>query len=88
MNDNITTIVVGLVSAGAGLLTVKLKGTNSNEKIYAAHTKELSETVEKLLKERQDWQDERIELKTELAQLHYQIEQLTLEVKRLNGEIQ
>lgn len=88
MNDNITTIVVGLVSAGAGLLTVKLKGTNSNEKIYAEHTKELSETVEKLLKERQDWQDERIELKTELAQLHYQIEQLILEVKRLNGEIQ
>lgn len=32
MNDNITTIVVGLVSAGAGLFTVKLKGTNSNEK--------------------------------------------------------
>lgn len=86
LDQGTSTVIIAVVSGGFGLLTAKLKGTNSNEKVYADHAKELSETVEKLLKERQAWQDERLELKAELNDLHRQIEELTKEVKTLNGE--
>lgn len=76
LDENTTKIIIAIVPAVLVFIVDRLKNKNSSEGIYADHSQELLNTVEKLLKERQEWQDERIELKRQIGELNSKIDLL------------
>lgn len=76
LDENTTKIIIAIVPAVLVFIVDRLKNKNSSEGIYADHSQELLNTVEKLLKERQEWQDERIELKRQIGELNAKIDLL------------
>lgn len=93
LDENTTKIIIGVVPAILIFIVDRLKNKNSSEGIYADHTKELVEKVEKLLtereevqnehaKERQEWQDERTELKRKIGELNSKIDLLLANQER------
>ena len=86
LDENTTKIIIAIVPAVLIFIVDRLKNKNSSEGIYADHSQELVNTVEKLLKERQEWQDERIELKRQIDQLNTKIDVLIKKSEESNGE--
>lgn len=86
LDENTTKIIIAIVPAVLIFIVDRLKNKNSSEGIYADHSQELLNTVDKLLKERQEWQDERIELKRQIDQLNTKIDVLIKKSEESNGE--
>ena len=86
LDENTTKIIIAIVPSVLIFIVDRLKNKNSSEGIYADHSQELVNTVEKLLKERQEWQDERIELKRQIDQLNTKIDVLIKKSEESNGE--
>lgn len=86
LDENTTKIIIAIVPAVLVFIVDRLKNKNSSEGIYADHSQELLNTVDKLLKERQEWQDERIELKRQIDQLNTKIDVLIKKSEESNGE--
>ncbi|UIB81245.1 hypothetical protein [Flyfo myovirus Tbat2_7] len=86
LDENTTKIIIAVVPAVLIFIVDRLKNKNSSEGIYADHSQELLNTVEKLLKERQEWQDERIELKRQIGELNSKIDLLLANQEQEKGE--
>lgn len=85
IDENTTKIIIGAIGIVPAILIYivdRLKNKNSSEEIYADHSQELLNTIEKLLKERQEWQDERIELKMQIGELNSKIDILLANQKK------
>lgn len=82
LDENTTKIIIAIVPSVLIFIVDRLKNKNSSEGIYADHSQELVNTVEKLLKERQEWQDERIELKRQIGELNSKIDLLIANQKK------
>ena len=86
LDENTTKIIIAIVPAIFVFIVDRLKNKNSSEGIYADHSQELTNTVDKLIKERIEWQDERIELKRQIGELNAKIDILLANQKQGKGE--
>lgn len=63
-------------------------GNASLEDIYADHTRELFERLDKLTKERDELKSQNVELVSQVKQLKEQVQSLTKQVKKLTKVVE
>lgn len=80
-------MLVALITAAFTYLGSRKKAASNNESIYADHTKETWERIDKLTGERDDLKQEVIELRIKVAQMTATVDELNKQIGELRQQL-
>lgn len=84
----ISAVVGGVVTGVFGVWLQRTKNKGTNESIYADHTQELFDRMDKITRERDDLKDQVIELKGQVGKLNGVIDSLNEQMGDLTAQLE
>lgn len=83
----ISAIVGAIITGVFGVWLQRLKNQGSNENIYADHTNDLFERLDRITNERDDLKEQVIELKAQVEKLNSVIDSLNEQMGNLTNQL-